>query len=99
MSLIYLVLFVESSQSNFIIAVTDERPPVMYYYDLDHMDRCGQYDGIPAKGYMQNTIKCKERTYGQYVYYYIPASNHVRLAELKVYGVREYTWVKLSMLV
>ena len=81
--------FLETSQNNFIIAATDERPPVMYYYDLDHMDRCGQFDGTPFKS-MPNTVKCAEGTYGEYVYYYLPASNYVRLAELEVFGLRKY---------
>ena len=81
-----------SSQKDFIIAVTYEDPPVRYYYDLDHMDRCGQFPGTPLQG-MPNTIKCKEGTFGMYVYYYLPATNYVRLTELEVFGLRKFTIV------
>ena len=78
--------------NGFLVAVTDERPPVpsVYNLDLPQYRKCGKYGGTPQASNPVE-LECDNKdAIGRYVYVYLPATNYLYFCEAFVYGEREY---------
>ena len=73
---------------DFIITLSDEKPPVPNGYTLARKiyRECGRYDGTPKASEFV-TITCGDEGHGQYLFYYVKATNYIHMCEMEVYGL------------
>ena len=75
--------------ANFMVKVSDIKPPAPSGYNLDHRGYrlCGQFPGTPAVA-SSAVVECRgNNTIGQYVYIYIAAKNYLAFCEVEVFGI------------
>ena len=86
-----LFLTTVTRTKDYIVQLSDFRPPLPSPYNLDHQGYryCGQYEGTPLAG-EKTYLECNAEAIGRYLYIRLPNSDYMTICEVFAYGLRKY---------